>query len=225
MRPDEGQPPRQAKIEHLCELPWKVWIVYAMKDEPLRHRMTREQMRAYGAVAVQCGVRTAQQLRAGHSDLTVQQMLEQNHLELSWQEGPEAEPIFALFTEPAQITVFRNSIQRAVRFLQAEGVAEQPDAARLPELIMAHEFFHYLAAEDAGMVIHQKLLPIFHLGPLAYRSRVRILSEIAAMAFARELLQLPYAPYVWDWVLLCSCDAVQGQKLYEYILRIEAEEA
>ena len=74
------------------------------------------------------------------------------------------------------------------------------------------------------MWIHQKLLTVFQLGPFVYRSRLRVLSEIAAMAFAQELLQLPYAPYVWDWVLLCSCDAVQGQKLYEYILRIEAEE-
>ena len=214
----------QGKIEHLLALPWRVWEIYAMKDEPLRRKMTREQMHAYGEAAAQCGIKAAQLLHGTFPGAGVQQLTEQKRLTVSWQDGPEAEPVFAFFTEPAQITLFRSSIQRAICFLQAENGAEEPAAAQLSEVVLAHELFHALAAEDTAMWIHQKLLTVFQLGPFVYRSRLRVLSEIAAMAFAQELLQLPYAPYVWDWVLLCSCDAVQGQKLYEYILRIEAEE-
>ena len=65
---------------------------------------------------------------------------------------------------------------------------------------------------------------LWSLGPLHNDSRIIALSEIAAMAFARELTGLPYAPYVMDVFLVYGYSPEEASGLYEEMMMYAGKE-
>ena len=69
------------------------------------------------------------------------------------------------------------------------------------EILLAHELFHYVELKEGNLSVATERVRL-KFGPFTYHGRVQILSEIAGMAFAQELLQLTYCPFALDRVFL-----------------------
>ncbi|MFZ5827362.1 MAG: hypothetical protein ACOY94_23935 [Bacillota bacterium] len=101
------------------------------------------------------------------------------------------------------ITIYEPSITQVHRLL-AQVLPEPWDRERVAELHIAHELFHHLESTRI-LPVHEELPPVvtFRLGRLwATRTRARRCREIAAHAFAKEVLGLPFLPNAVDWLML-----------------------
>lgn len=59
---------------------------------------------------------------------------------------------------------------------------------------------------------------LWSVGPFHNDSTIIALSEIAAMAFAKEMTQISYAPYLMDVLLVYGYSPKEASGLYEEIL-------
>lgn len=63
--------------------------------------------------------------------------------------------------------------------------------AQAVNLILSHEYYHYLEMNEIGLTSKEYLVPMIRIGSLAFgKTGIRALSEIAAHAFARRYFEL-----------------------------------
>ncbi len=108
--------------------------------------------------------------------------------------------------KPPEIIVYSDSLAGLKQSYQAVvGMnSEGSELARLIDIHLAHEFYHYLEYQS-GKFTNEELEPIevFRVGKwFVKRSSVVKTSEIAAHAFCKELTQLPCLPNVLDYEYL-----------------------
>ena len=73
--------------------------------------------------------------------------------------------------------------------------------------------------------MNQKHIRLWKIGPWVRESRLLSLEEVAAMAFAQELLKLPVNPYLYDVLMLRPQATEQAEKLYRNLLLLKEEDA
>lgn len=65
------------------------------------------------------------------------------------------------------------------------------DYAQAVNLILSHEYYHYLEMNEIGLTSRDYLVPMLVIGPLKLgRTGIRALSEVGAHAFARKYYEL-----------------------------------
>jgi hypothetical protein len=100
------------------------------------------------------------------------------------------------------ITLYQSSIDQ-VHELLSDLLPQRWDREQVMHLHVAHELFHHLEAAHITPV-HEQLPPVctFRIGPVCVtKTRARQCREIAAHAFAKELLDLPFLPNAVDWLI------------------------
>ena len=111
------------------------------------------------------------------------------------------------------ITVYEPSIVEFGAALDALKCVPWP-RERIVAVHIAHELFHHLEATRI-VPVHLQLPAVVtgRIGPFPREMRARRCREIAAHAFARELLHLPFAPNAVDWLLLLARRPEHGESL------------
>jgi len=127
--------------------------------------------------------------------------------------------IFAQFEEPDRITVFLDSVHKGSA-LAAEANCDLLEKKCLTDTILAHELFHVLEDRHADVMYTRTERVELWRKPFSNKSRLVCLSEIAAMAFARQLLSLPCSPYVLDVLLVYAYDHAAAWNLYDEIVTL-----
>lgn len=126
--------------------------------------------------------------------------------------------LFAQFVQPDGITIFTDCLDKAETL---GGLL--PARAKLQSIILAHELFH--AVEEANPDIYTRTEKIeLWRKPFSNKSCIVCLSEIAAMAFAKQLLGLDFNPYALDVLLVYPYDAQAACGLYAEICDLMKEE-
>jgi hypothetical protein len=124
------------------------------------------------------------------------------------------------------ITIYKSSIDQVYEVL-SELLPKPWDGEQVLSLHIAHELFHHLEATHITPV-HEQLPPVstFRLGPIhVTRACSRQCGEIAAHAFARELLDLPFLPSAIDWLVLVAQQQWPLSELQAALHRAENEVA
>ena len=87
---------------------------------------------------------------------------------------------------------------------------------------LAHEFFHFLEYKKKSFVSEElDSVVIMKLFGLRRRARINRCSEIAAHAFAKELLHLPYLPNLYDYAYLVNTGKMKQEDLSALFSRME----
>jgi hypothetical protein len=95
----------------------------------------------------------------------------------------------------AEITLYRNAIERTSRYLAAAREPSIPDLEDSTPVFLAHELYHHLARMAPRPPFSRAYrVTLLRLGPWRWTSRVASLEEIAAGAFAQTLLGLKFHP-------------------------------
>ena len=116
-----------------------------------------------------------------------------------------------------------DNAQEVQGLLQAAGLEERLGSVDVLDMLLAHELFHVVQQWEPDLYVNQKHILLRKLGRLRQESRLVSLEEVAAMAFARELLGMAVTPYVYDvWMLLPRAPE-RAQALYRQLMELREE--
>lgn len=121
-----------------------------------------------------------------------------------------------------QIDIFTATARAMAEALRDAGPAL--DAARLEELFLAHEFYHWLEYSSGQLASEQcEAVEWPVLGIFRRRARVRRVDEIAAFAFAKEVCGLPVHPKALDYVFLYHQQGKQSGQIAPLLAALEED--
>lgn len=110
--------------------------------------------------------------------------------------------VFADYTaQPPCVTLYLPAIRRLDAALREHRAGEAHSSSTL-DMFLAHELYHHFdLARGAARLSRQHAVRLFSLGAWHWDSGIAALAEIAADAFAQQLLGLPVAPAMLARVL------------------------
>lgn len=134
--------------------------------------------------------------------------------------------IFAQYTEPDEVTIFMDSVRKAEELMESCDMWELfPDLSSIEDLLLAHEIFHAVEYRNRDRIFTQTEKIELWKKPFSNRSQIIALSEMAGMAFARELLGISVSPYLFDVLLMYGYNQEAATALYEEIMGFAGEPA
>jgi hypothetical protein len=104
------------------------------------------------------------------------------------------------YAQPPRIVLFRHSIRTLQDLMESSGVTGLLPPELIIPIHVAHEIFHYIEDLKKDSLSKRYLVTTFRLGPLRLRSKVRVLTEMGAHAFAQQWLGLNWFPSVIDLI-------------------------
>lgn len=204
----------------LMELGDEEWGRYAFRHEPLERKLSEEQKKIYTKQAMECGREEAALLKEESKGRTVEETARVKGITVETPDIPNGggHVIFAQYEESGKITVFMDCIKKAKTLIAEEQMEDLFAGTDLFSVLLAHELFHVIEHEKRKTIFTQTEKIELWRRPFSNKSRLIALSEMAAMAFAGEMLNLSFSPYVLDVVLMYCYNQEASQALYEEIM-------
>ncbi len=221
-RPEFVVRPLAMMMEDLAAIPDEDWFRYAFSNEPLNGKLNDTQRENYARQFRACGQEYAQKLMREYNTNDPTQLARALKMDISYPDYPEKTDrvLFAEFREPKSIRIYMDAVQRARKLLNDEAVrAVLTERLDVSNLLLAHELFHFVEeAHKADIPTRTEKIELWHIGAVRNRSVVIAFSEIAAMAFAKEITGIPYAPYLMDVFLVYGYSPQEASGLYEIMM-------
>lgn len=211
--------PLNEMADQLAAITYEQWGIYAFSRDPLEGRFTPEQKREYTKAANACGREWAKKTAEHYQTRSPEELARKLGMKIYRPDMPVGggQVIFAQYVQPDEITVFMSCIREAAK-LQEESGCILLKQERLFDILLAHELFHAVEEQNADTIYTRTEKIELWRKPFSNRSTIACLSEIAAMAFAKELLELPCSPYILDVLLVYAYDKEMAWGLYDEIL-------
>ena len=110
-------------------------------------------------------------------------------------------------TRPRSITLYVPAILRLDKMMAQRGAGVCRGIGSTMPIFLAHELYHHFdCLRGSGRLSRRHAVKVFGVGSWHWTSGLSSLCEIAAGAFAQQLLDLPFHPKLLDLLLL------QGQE-------------
>lgn len=219
--PKYPQIPLEEMTQKLAGMTDLQWGRYAFSREPLEGKFNQEQKDAYTLKSSACGREWARRMKQNYGVVSARELARKLNLKVKTPSMPSGggQVVFAQFVEPDEITIFTDCIKQAGKIVKESGCALLEETI-LMETLLAHELFHVVEEQNAGVIYTRTEKIELWRKPFSNLSSISCLSEIAAMAFAQELLELPYSPYLLDVLLVYSYDKDAAWGLYDEICQL-----
>jgi len=189
---------------YLTDIPDQVWHEYLWSHDRLCRRIEPELRKQSAQAAEWIGKSASRRIIEGHSAVTIKNLIEAAGCRIEKVLDDPLKQIrpylFAEFEEPDRIIVYEERVSKVQQFLEKERL-EVFNHSLAEQIILAHEFFHFLDYKGK-LTDGISRIRITAFGKLKLHARASALSEIAAMAFARDLLALNVHPCTLDVLLL-----------------------
>lgn len=199
------------EIQELMQKPQSFWNEYAFSREPLKHRIPKEEQERLAELAVQCGKEEARKTAAAFPGRSPGEICREMGIRITYDEAENGgQPlIVAFFREPDDIHL---SLDALTRLKCRDKSFQVPlfEKWEPEEILTAHELFHYIELKAGDLPVSTERVKL-KCGPFSYRGKVQILSEIAGMAYAQELLGLSYCPFLLDKIFLYVYNDTRGK--------------
>lgn len=224
MRRDQQLPPVQPRplgqmMRDLRAVDDLAWGRYAFSRDPLVRLFTEEQKNTLTEKANACGREYARRVAAEYGTRDPLELAARMGMKVSRPDTPKdgMRVLFAEFKVPNKIFLYMDAVNKANASMERPGVrrAVTPELD-IERLLLAHELFHFVEEKyKIEIFTRTEKVDLPSLPFLRNRSTIACLGEIAAMAFARELNNLPYSPYLMDVLLTYGYNADTAIRLYE----------
>lgn len=212
-------------MRQLVQFTDRDWCVYAFSRERLKDLLTPEERQTMGLGAMECGREYAHRLQETWGS-DVNAAAEGCGLDVSYVHNPERfrrgeAARFAAFEAPNKVTIYADCVERAETVCREEGLYEILGDVSFHDILLAHELFHYLEEQDKDTVYTLQTKVKVTKNPIIHKySTVFVLSEIAGMAFASELLGIPYCMYAMDCLFSYLYSPQAASDLFRMTMRI-----
>ena len=221
--PDAGAVELGEMLQELLGISDEQWGRYAFLREPLAGKTTPQQRVEFVQQAYACGTEYAQKVMKLYSVHSLAQLAQSLKAQVSFPFRPEGgagagQVLFARFTHPNKIEVFTDCIQKAEAALQKENVPEALKNTPIADVLLGHELFHMVEEMYADEIYTMTpQIPVKIVGLIPSRAKLICLSEIAAMAFTKELNGLPFTPYLYDVFLVYLYNKQEAYNLFSQV--------
>ncbi len=196
------------------------WGMYAFSRDPLEGKLSVEEKRELIIQANKCGAEQAEKLKVQFGIKSVKEYAKKLKIQIIREDsdGSDNYIVFAKFNYPDKATIYSGNVKKVEKLIEENGMGKLLGHVNIESMLLAHEMYHYFEESDKEIFTKTKKIVLWKLGSLQYKSKLIALSEIAAMSFARELLNLNYNPYLFDAIMLYPHDAKKTQSLIDEIL-------
>ncbi|MEG0338951.1 MAG: hypothetical protein RR573_03440 [Oscillospiraceae bacterium] len=222
VRPQFTVRPLEMMMEDLKEIDEVDWYKYSFSTEPLNGKFNDEQRRDFAVKSIACGQEYAKRLIQQYGTNDPVKLARALKMTINYPDYPEKADrvLFAEFREPNIINIYMDAVKRsAAQMENAKLRSIMTDKLTVSNLLLAHELFHYVEeSAKAEIFTRTEKIELWHIGPITNRSVVIAFSEIAAMAFAKEITELPYSPYLMDVFLVYGYSPQEASGLYETMM-------
>ena len=208
-------------LENLLKIEEPEWASYAFSREPLNGKFSDDDRLELTKKALDCGMEAAKDFGHRYGDGSPEEIAKQLGITVSYPSMPQDKTrvMFAEFCPPKELNVFMDGLNKAKALLGEFGVAnalgENPP---LDQILIAHELFHYVEEQNKDIWTKTHKIKLWGIGPIQNYSKISVLSEIAAMGFCKELMKLPYMPYMLDVFFVYGYSSEKASKLYEEMM-------
>lgn len=212
-------------IEKLKTLDKYTWGKYIFNRDPIQNKVSDNEKARMIEKANECGRLEATALRDKYGSKSVQDYAEQLGIKVSKLEDGDSKDyvLFARFNSPDIISIYMKNIRLAEELVKAEDLSLLLDKAGIEDVLIAHEMYHFMEDKNKEIYTRAEKVLLWKLGPIKYQSGLVALGEIAAMAFAKELLQLSYHPSLFDILLLYPHDKKKAETLYKEVIAMRGD--
>ncbi|MDI6618952.1 MAG: hypothetical protein QME45_09810 [Clostridiales bacterium] len=204
-------------IDELKTIDENTWGAYIFKRDPIGNRVAEKE--DIIEKAGECGRREAAALKDKYGYRPCREYAKCLGLIISRYEDCDSKDyiLFARFNAPDRISIYMDSVNKAEEIVKEENLSGLLDGVKIEDVLIAHEMFHFIESRDKEIYTRKKRVKLWNIGPIKYTSGLVAAGEIAAMAFARELLSLSYYPGLFDILLLWPHDENKAKVLYEEV--------
>lgn len=221
-RPHFPLRPLDQMLRDLAGIEPVAWYKYVFSREPLNGKFTDEQRISWMEHALECGKEYAKKVMAEYKSDDPEVIAKAMGMKVSYPSYPEKTDrvLFAEYRVPDSICIYMDAVRKAKKLLEKPEISEVlTDRLNVSKLLLAHELFHYVEEKYKDDIYTKtEKIRLWSVGPLHNDSTIIALSEIAAMAFAREITGIPYAPYVMDVFLVYGYSPEEASGLYEEMM-------
>ena len=214
--------PVQMIVEDLCSIEDIEWAKYAFSREPLNGKFDDEARIALTAKAIDCGTGTAKSYMHKYNCNDPEGLSEKLGLKVDFPEVPQnaARVIFAEFREPNQVYIYLDGVRKGNQLLMEPNLKKAFGGGfHITSILLAHEIFHYIERQEKKDIWTQNYKIDLWAPPfLKNRSKVAVLSEIAAMAFTKTISGIHFSPYVLDAFMVYGYSPLAASALYEEMM-------
>lgn len=216
--------PLEEWFKKLSVINEQTWGAYEFTREMLRDKISTEEKEEIIKNSIACGKEWAKKMLVEHDlgDLSGEEratkLAEKLGLTVSERSGRPTKyrMVFAQFIMDRVIEIIDEPITKYTDLVEKS--EKLPDPKLVREILIAHEVFHYLEAHyKEEMYPNQKTIHLWRLFKYEHRSTVSCASEIAAMAFAKELCSSDFAPQVLDVLLSYPMEIQFSKNIYEAV--------
>ena len=202
------------------------WLRYAYAREPLAGKLTERQRLEFYQGAVGCAAEQAELWRerwggAGVLELAAKAGVAVKFDTAVYDGVPAA---FATYSPADGVAICADIAAATDRLIAEEGLDALAGGVKTQDLLLAHELFHHIENHTPDIYVLRKHVLLFKIGRWENRSRLTCLAEVAAMAFAKALTNLPCSPYIFDLLMLYAKNPQRAQKQFNGIQAICAAE-
>lgn len=191
------------KVESLIAMTDRQFGYYQVKLDPLKDKIPKDEVTYLIDESITCGKELAKELRQTYGEITTRELIERLDLNLTIKDtNTTLEYVyFGTFQPPNQITLYEKNIEPGANLLQSFALKEF-EQIETADVVLAHELFHYFEENNPKLFINRYQIELWKVLGYTRRSGLIATSEIAAMAFAKEWLNLSFNVNLLDYVLL-----------------------
>ena len=198
------------------------WGKYAFSREPLNGKFNDEQRIELIQKCNACGVEYAQKYVNQYNESEPVGLADKLGVKVYYPEMPQNADrvLFAEYKDPNNVYIYTDSVKKAYDTMNASQCRDiLGNDLDITNVLLAHELFHYVEKQNADTIFTRtEKVELWAPKPLRNRSGINVLSEIAAMAFAREITGISYSPYVMDVFLVYGYNPEEASGLYQEMM-------
>ncbi|MGG7143095.1 hypothetical protein ACQPVP_06475 [Clostridium nigeriense] len=209
----------EEKIDFLININDEEWGQYAFSRDPLKGKVSEELRKKIIEKASECGKKEAIKIKEKYRDVPIKKILKRIGLEYIEKDsdGTESYIMFACYNSPNKITVFKKNKMLVEEFIKENELSSKLEYIDVESMLLAHELFHHIEENNKNIYTKNEKIVLWKIGKYKYKSGLVCIGEIAAMAFAKELLSINYNPYIFDVLMLYPYDENKAVELYKEI--------
>jgi len=214
--------PLEVWFEELSTITDNDWSLFEYSGEMLRDKMTNDEKLEMIQNSWNCGVVWAKKMK---SEYNIDELLPATSLASYLKlivtdrigKPTKYRMVFAQFIMDDKIEIIDEPIERYELLSKKSDIL--PSAQILKEILIAHEIFHFLEENNKlEMYTRNKTIKLWKLFNYEHRSTVNSNSEIAAMAFAKELCGINFSPQVINVLLSYPMEVDFSKKIYDNLM-------
>lgn len=209
------------KFLKVLSIPDSAFYTEATYNDPISRKIDDEERQEIIEKSAETGINCARKFKKMFPEKELKDYLIDQEIEIVInKESQQSDYIyFGAYDINGPLTIFEENIRKCETLIDKKSL-DMVDINTIIEVVFTHEFFHHLEDTTPDLYTNEKNITLWKLGSYEHSSKLVCTSEIGAMAFAKEFLELNYNSSALNYLLYSGVDEGAGEKYYQKMLSL-----